>query len=421
MRVTEGTLVRVRWTRSGYAPVDKQGSCKEELLIQKTECKRSFFRDQFQVVDKVTRKTLNVHPKFIGEHWVDNQKNPSIVFFREDDLNSVPCCVELQTYESFSGTLDLTQPNEKGEFVIELQPEQHIYKCCIDTNIPDARTVEFEIKTQHRLNGSEIPGFQFDGTPSETRVNRLKCSVMPSVGRTATSISCENYTSREDGNDYTAKERNKKGSHRLKYILVGGLITVIVVAYCVVHWIASSSDKPQNTEVVSDACSDSASDWNKAVEYLRQNNTKWIESDMENYSALKGVYAMIKNFEFKRLKSFIDNHSDLKDINEWGRLYKIAEENNDKKGVCPTDECIDVESYLETDWGAKEDAKDPDSSSDSSNGVSVPQSTTASEDCGGNGHTDDKGAHPDKEKTNEKGGSADKDDSNGSNNQDSNT
>lgn len=35
LRVTEGAQVRVRWTRSGYAPVDKQGRCSEDLLIQK--------------------------------------------------------------------------------------------------------------------------------------------------------------------------------------------------------------------------------------------------------------------------------------------------------------------------------------------------------------------------------------------------
>ena len=48
--------VRVRWTRSGYAPVDKQGRCSEDLLIQKTDMKRSFRLELFRVVDKVTGK-----------------------------------------------------------------------------------------------------------------------------------------------------------------------------------------------------------------------------------------------------------------------------------------------------------------------------------------------------------------------------
>lgn len=172
LRVTEGSSVQVRWTRSGYAPVDKKGKCSEDLLIQKSDCRRSFRLNLFRVIDKVTGDTLNIRPKFEVKCWVDDKTNPTTVYFREDELDNISCRVDLQSYESFNDILDLTKPNEKGEYVIELQPKQHVYNCSFETNIPDVHTIEFRIVTRYILNGSEIPGFRFEGTPSETKVNR---------------------------------------------------------------------------------------------------------------------------------------------------------------------------------------------------------------------------------------------------------
>lgn len=77
LRVTEGTLVRVIWTRSGYVPVENKEHVVR-LLIQKEDCRRSFRLELFRVVDKVTGKTLKVRPIFIGKHWVDDSKNPTV-------------------------------------------------------------------------------------------------------------------------------------------------------------------------------------------------------------------------------------------------------------------------------------------------------------------------------------------------------
>ncbi len=359
LRVTEGTVVHVRWTRPGYAPVYKEGRKSNDLLLRSEDRKRSFRLNMFRVVDKVTKKELNVRPKFKGLHWFDDKRNPTVVFFREDDLNSISCSVKLQTYEPFCGSLDLTQPNEKGEYVIKLQPEPHIYKFCIDTNIPDVRTFEFEIKTQYKLNGTEIPGFQFEN-PSETRVNRLKGSRkqggMAPVRGDAIPIRRSRDTSLENSGS-KAKGRNKKDTPWLKYIL-GFVVVILVLIIC--YQYAFPSDKQQRRGIVAEEHSDSTLDGNPAVEYLRQNNTKWIESEMERYHDLKGVYAMIRDFQFKKLKSFIDSHPDLKEISEWERLYEIVEKNHDKKGTWPNDGSIDVEEYLTTDFESKEDAQEND-------------------------------------------------------------
>lgn len=145
---------------------------------------------------------------------------------------------------------------------------------------------------------------------------------------------------------------------------------------------------------------------------------------MENFPDLKGVYAMIRDFQFKELKKFIDDHSDLKDINEWERLYKIVEENNNKKGVWSTDGSIDVEKYLNTDFASKQDANGNDTPSESSNGVedydSNPSSSVGSETPSENnrpsnnkGISNGKGNSNNKSNSGSKGNSNNKGNSNG--------
>ena len=144
---------------------------------------------------------------------------------------------------------------------------------------------------------------------------------------------------------------------------------------------------------------------------------------MEKFPDLKGVYAMIRDFQFKELKKFIDDHSDLKYINEWERLYKIVEENNNKKGVWSTDGSIDVEKYLNTDFASKQDAKGNDIPSDSSNGVedydsnhlsSVVSETTSKNNRPSNnkGNSNGKGNSTNKSNSGSKGNSNNKGNSN---------
>ena len=356
LRVTEGAQVRVRWTRSGYAPVDKQGKCSEDLLIQKSDCYRSFRLDLFRVVDKVTGHVLNEKPEFTGIHRINDSRNPTIVYFREEDLDKVSCCIEIATYERFVGTLDLTKPNAKGEYVIELFPEQHVYKCYIETNIPDVRTIEFEINTQHRLRGTEIPGFQFDGNPSEQRRNKLKANSQQRVKDPKRNQPQEPIGNQMSiGNGFCGPEppRKKHAPWYLYAIVVILLLSILGGIYYFFIRDEEVSD-PQNAEVVD---SQSKSDWEMAFDYLKGQNTFWIKDDMESYLELKGVYTMIKDYQFKKLKSFIERHKeDLMQIDSWNRLYYKIQNCNDKKGAFKAiDGKINMEEYFQTDFKSMND------------------------------------------------------------------
>lgn len=133
-------------------------------------------------------------------------------------------------------------------------------------------------------------------------------------------------------------------------------------------------------------------------------------------------------FPLRKLKDFIDSHPDLKDINEWSRLYRIAVKNNDKKGMWSQDGSINVEKYLNTDFESKEDAKPNESFSDIQNDAIDDNSNSSSSSAGSNHREKDRSNEKRKDKgksnSNGKDGSGDKSNSNskesskGNNNQD---
>lgn len=368
IRVTEGTKLKIRWTRSGYAPIDKEGKTAEELKIKKSEYKKSFRLNLFRVIDKVTREDLNVRPKFVGEHWVDDKQNPKIVFFKEEDLTRVSCHVDKATYHSFADVLDLTRPNGQGEYVIELQPEEHIYNCYISTNIPDNRKIKFVIKTQHKLRGNEIPGFKFDGDPSETRENKLKAApqhTQPPLVARGNNLTSNSQIYGEGNVNSSPRKKIKKHSWYKYAIYFLFLLFLLGVFYLLYEFF--SPDKPKHENPQLEEIEYSQNEWGKAYDYLSRNNAYWTKSEMESYSELKGVYALIKDYQFNELKSFIDRHQDLINLDPWKRLYEITKKYNNKKGTFKSDgDKIDIEEYLETDFDSKEDVTTQAVESDSS-------------------------------------------------------
>ena len=386
VRVTEGTTIAVRWMRPGYAVIDKQGKSTEELLIKKSEYKKSFRLSLFRIIDKVTKKDLEAKITFIGSKWFDNNANPQVVFFKEEDLNRISFHVEKATYLPFSDVIDLTKPNENGEFVIELQPEEHIYNCYISTDIPDYKKIEFVIKTQYKLRGNEIPGFKFDGTPSETRINKLKAvpqqnQPQPADGGHKSKPSKPEPGYWEDAYDRPGKKHKKRSW--LKYAFIALLaLAIIGGGYALVNYLLPPepdySTLPQEPE-------QPQTEWEKAFEYLSKNDAYWTKAEMESYSELNGVYAMIKDFQFKELKSFIEKHQDLTALDPWNRLYEIAKKYNNKRGTFKADDDrIDIEKYLNTDFDSKEDVTTQGTESNSSD---IGSSSSVQRGSGGNNNT----------------------------------
>lgn len=333
IRVTEGTIIAVRWIRSGYAYIDKKGKTTEELIIKKSEYKKSFRLSLFRIIDKNSKKEIETNVRFTSTHRFDNDANPSIVFFKEEDLNRISLHVDMPGYQSYSDVIDLTKTNENGEYIIELQPEEHIYKCYISTNIPDNKKVEFTIKTQCKLCGDEFPGFKFDDSPSEKRTNKLIAAPQPTPSAPVTG-----------GKLY------KVGKYALIALL---FLEVIAGGGMLYKFIFSNKPKTEWGEP-----KQPISEWDKAYKYLSDHDTSWVKTEMESYSELKGVYKMIKAYDFKELKSFIDSHSDLKNLKPWSRLYEIVSNNKNKKGTFKTNDTIDIELYLNTNFSALEDVQD---------------------------------------------------------------
>ena len=455
IRVTNGSKVKVLWTKKGYAPINKEGKTTEELLINKSEYHRSFRLNLFRVVDKVSGKTLNARPEFKNVSGVDNQRNPTLVYFKEEDLNSIQCVVRIQTYEPFNGSLDLTRPNAKGEYVIELLPEQHIYECYIETAIPDARTIEFEINTQHRLKGTEIPGFQFEGTPSEQRKNRLKADSNytyshHSGNKAGTLLPIErtvdkNHEKRKDHHKKRApwylyallertvdknhekrKDHHKKRAPWYQYALLVILLCVVLGGVLFLIFWDDKVSTPPNVKANETV---QQTEWDKALDYLKEHDkdTYWVKAEMESYSELKDVYTMIKDYKFKDLKSFIENHKDdLMQLEVWKRLYDKINTCNDKKGSfsAPNGK-IEIEKYLNKDFNSMEDVQPEGGSSETTNSSTSQststQQTTSQTGHGSNASSGNNSNHSNQNRSQNTGGnSGSNSSSNSGNNQDNN-
>lgn len=408
LRVTEGAQVGVRWTRSGYAPVDKQGRCSEDLLIQKTDMKRSFRLDLFQVVDKVTKKELPTTIHFYV--WYELDTTGKSIFFKEEDLTKASYIVELETYVTSKGELDLTSPNEQGLFIIELQPEEHIYNCSLRTNIPDCPEVEFSIHTQYKLTGKEIPGLIFKGKPSETKLNRLEGNPQQiSVGHKENSP-----TPYGDNKDTGRGERDDNSKHAswYKYALLIMVILGILGGVCYYFFFYDKEDKVTVVDNYQDELPET--EWEKAFDYLKEHETYWEKTGMESFSELKGVYTMIKDYQFKKLKSFIENHKEeLLQLDSWSRLYDKIQNCNDKKGSFrASDDKIDIEKYLSTDFNTMEDVPKEET---------APELTEDDISATDEQHNSTEGSSSHVPKTTSPGGKSDNTSGANTNNQDSNT
>lgn len=346
IRITEGTEITVLWKRNGYAPVEKKGRKTEELIIQKSEYKKSFSLSLFCVIDKVTRKKLDVKPEFTTPHDVD-KKNPQCYYFKEDDLSKVSCRVKHKTYHPFTGNLDLTKPASNGEYVIELQPEVHIYKCYISTQIPDNKKIEFTIQTQYKLEGSEIPGFKLKADPSKKGTYALEAA--PKQTSTQPGV--------RDPKDNANVDKKKKKKGTPWYAIIALLAIGLAIG---AYFLFSGSFPEENTTVNPDSPQVDAeeSEWDKAYKYLAENNTYWVKSGMDTYPVLKDVYRWIKDYQFQELTEFIKSHQDsLKNLDPWDRLYEKVSQYKNKKGTFKkvSNDSINIEDYLNTDFSLLED------------------------------------------------------------------
>ena len=119
---------------------------------------------------------------------------------------------------------------------------------------------------------------------------------------------------------------------------------------------------------------------------------------MDSIPELDGVYVWIKDYEFEKLRSFIEKHQDdLMKLDSWKRLYDIAKRNKDKTGAFKENGTINVEEYLKTDFNKLPDKKQGDK------GASDPQGAAS----GGSGNkkrsSDNKSQSTDKKGSNSQG------------------
>jgi hypothetical protein len=345
-RLTEGQDAIVIWTCPGFEKITKKGKTADDLVIEQTDIIKQVPCKFFKVIDKNTNQNLNVPFDYFRfkNAWNDISSTHDCFLFKMNDLQKgITATVKIRSYQEGEVIFNLDTLTSQN-ITIELKPESHEYNCQIITNIPDVRQIHFKIKTQHKLTGTEIPGFKFEHGPTETRINTLRASQSADshIGESGTTRGGKN----EPQNRVAPKDK-KRG-----YWYVGVFILLIVGSICV--WQICGSDKDEEAPTSSDLPEDSShddmtSDWDIAFDYLN-NHTTLKKAEMDSLDALKGVYNMIKDYKFKDLAGFIESHKDsLMNIVCWKSLYDIAKKYDDKLGTYPSSE-INIDDYLKYDF-----------------------------------------------------------------------
>ena len=403
VRIIDGEVLSIVFKKDGYLTINKDIKTQTDFAISAKECKKYFNKNQFIALDSKTNKIIESAK--IKPFNVTEDKSGSYWFFEEQYLEKAKIDIKADGYNANSFELDLRNKTLEDNISMRLDPESHeyIFVLPLDNSVvKDHDTVEVKIQSQFAINESPVKGYKCSGTPREGGLpNRLKpiqhsyevssgncvnrSNVNTSVSKTSSNESELALRQLSPGtrisvNKSTAKKQNKKNGYgkglkrrqnanpkKFNWVIYAIAIVLLFIIVCIFVKKCNPSEKKEPEIILPRVEAQPKSDWGKAKDYLSRNNAYWTKSEMETYSELKGVYAMIKDFQFNELKSFIEEHPDLKDLDSWNRLYEITKKYNNKKGSFQADDNkIEIEKYLKTDFSSKEDVLSHSSGSNSS-------------------------------------------------------
>ncbi len=379
IRIMDGEILGIEWRKEGYLHVPKKVKNQEDLELKSSEYRRYYWLKSFSPVDLESKKPVSgCYLNFKnGEVRTDNSGQQFLII-KESDVPSVKFTPEVEGYVKEEFDMDFTDKKLGDTIKFELTPESHRYEFVLKLNSDivrqkniDVKEISFSISSQKKLSDSDvkilIPGYTCVGSVSDKFTNYLReipIQSSPKDGKGGATTGGNGHSSngtntkKNDKNNGKVVGHQPNGNNRhhqhapwWQYGLIGLiLIATIGLGYALYKFFIYE-EPSQHVE-----WGQPKSEWEKAFEYLSEHDVKWDKSEMETFSELKGVYTMIKDFQFKELKAFIDKHQDLQSLEPWNRLYEIVSNNNNKKGTFNTSNgSIDVEEYLKTDFKSKED------------------------------------------------------------------
>lgn len=370
IRITDNEPLEIVWRKEGYCDIKKSGTKEPDFEINKNDYVRIFRVDLIKTYDAERGCPLNnVHLNFnSGCHSQDGKE----WYIKESDVSRLTVTVSADNYETQTIPLNLSGQVEVKPIEVRLCPQKHIYVFKIP--LSNGKYITTESYTSQKLL-TECP---IEGYKCQDRIQE-GMNYVRFVGKKE-AIWAKSIQNREvynegqcggthhkpgDGDPHNPKPKKKKWYKGLFNLntLVLFVIAFVVGALCYVgyKWFFADNESPMEyTSVVPESVEDKST-WEAARAYLDScqnvNQAKWIESEMEQYGDLKGLYKHINNYEFTEIVSILNRHKDdFMKYDEYKRLYEIASRNKNKKGQFSNDGTITFDNYLRRDFASMNDA-----------------------------------------------------------------
>jgi len=360
IRLLYGDSIHVTWKRKGYADIRKEVHNQTDLHLSKSDIHRLFSINEISIVDKKTKRAFV--PGGEARIEVNNvlvQKN-GYIEIPIDKWNQVKINIFVPGYKKVC--IDLSKIQVGGSLpVCELTPEVHRYTFSIpidpECGVRDVRYAEFSIESQYKMTGSPIKGYRCLGNIQENKPNDLRQEAKFSVQSqdpynknrmNQKGIRFHDPTPPDISNKKSQIKSKKWGKDKLFLIGIGGLIALLLILASIYNKSCSTDKNLDHKEGCAKCESNPDTSWNSALDMLKNCGNVWKEDEFEKYEDLKGVYGIINTYRFKDFANFYAEHEkDLKQIDDWYRLYKYSLEKKYKNGQYSTTGKITISKYLD--------------------------------------------------------------------------
>lgn len=313
--VAEGSEIRIVWRRRGFEDITKICKVEKMGLSEKSKPSRNEYKcivpyDRITVTDEKGRKIYE-YTLWIDDTLVAQGGSVKIIY---EKLANVRVRIDAENYEVVDDKFDL-----RSYQTIRLDRRRFIYD--LQLSLSNDKIIPIQIVRNTPLRKSPIRGYRIDG-PYDINGGKVWL-------------------------DYQPFNRKKL----LVYIILWTLVSLVVGGFIGYKYIYKGT-KPNikqlemkiqslereneslRTQFVGSSSSaeirneNALDNWSKIIDYLNQE--KWIKSEMDNFSEIKGLWEDINTYSFQNILSRGDINR-LKESETFGKLIEAIERNKGKE------------------------------------------------------------------------------------------
>ena len=309
IRLTKGDKISVVWKKEGFkdVPTETIVDSPETKVKAVTEAdERVIIRlDDFEIRnegERIDKENLTIR---VGNIEINSHQNAAI---HVSHLANSEVSVRGEGFKPFRENVDL----RNKPVLIKLKTDSYIYECRIPLELEEGVKAECTAKIESNR--------RFEHTPIKGYHSRQ--------GFYYNDGTIDLY--------YEEPKNNKKIAFISGLAFIAGLIIGLSTVYYFAHKKIDNLENKIQTEQQARAQEQEKADAEQrakdsveeAVKYLNE-HTYWVESDMEGYGKLKGVWAQLNNYQYSSLKE----RKDLTGSSRFAEILNLFEALENAKGL----------------------------------------------------------------------------------------